>query len=133
RRFTQGAVMKLASVMGGITMLIGGMFALPAAAQEGRGDVVYVPTPQIVDDTMLEMAKVSSRDYLIDLGSGDGRIVLTAASKFGSSGFGVDLDTDLLKLANQNARKAGVPDKVHFVEENLFMTDLSRATVITSY
>lgn len=125
--------MKLASVMGGITMVIGGMFALPAAAQEGRGDVVYVPTPQIVVDTMLEMVKVSSRDYLIDLGSGDGRIVITAASKFGASGFGVDLDTYLLKLANQNARKAGVTDKVHFVEENLFMTDLSRATVITSY
>ncbi len=125
--------MKLASMMGGVAMVIGGMFALPAAAQEGRGDVVYVPTPQIVVDTMLEMAKVSARDYLIDLGSGDGRIVITAASKFGASGFGVDLDTYLLKLANQNAKKAGVTDKVHFVEENLFMTDLSRATVITSY
>jgi len=124
--------MKLASVMGGIAMVIGSAF-VPAAAQEGRGDVVYVPTPQIVVDTMLEMAKVSAKDYLIDLGSGDGRIVITAASKFGASGFGVDLDTYLLKLANQNAQKAGVTDKVHFVEENLFMTDLSRATVITSY
>jgi 16S rRNA G966 N2-methylase RsmD len=124
--------MKLASVMVGIAMVIVSAF-LPAAAQEGRGDVVYVPTPQVVVDTMLEMAKVSAKDYLIDLGSGDGRIVITAASKFGASGFGVDLDTYLLKLANQNAKKAGVTDKVHFVEENLFTTDLSRATVITSY
>ncbi len=117
----------------GLVSVLGALAAAPAAAQEGRGDVVYVPTPQIVVDTMLEMAKVSAKDYLIDLGSGDGRIVITAASKFGASGFGVDLDTYLLKLANQNAKKAGVTDKVHFVEENLFMTDLSRATVITSY
>jgi len=114
-------------------MMCCGAIALPAAAQEGRGDVVYVPTPQIVVDTMLEMAKVGSKDYLIDLGSGDGRIVITAASKYGASGFGVDLDTYLLKLARQNARKAGVADKVHFVEENLFETDLSRATVISTY
>lgn len=125
--------MKLASMLGGVALVVGSALVMPAAAQEGRGDVVYVPTPQVVVDTMLEMAKVSARDYLIDLGSGDGRIVITAASKFGASGFGVDLDTYLLKLANQNAQKAGVTGKVHFVEENLFLTDLSRATVITSY
>lgn len=125
--------MKLASMLGGVALVVGSALVMPAAAQEGRGDVVYVPTPQVVVDTMLEMAKVSGRDYLIDLGSGDGRIVITAASKFGASGFGVDLDTYLLKLANQNAQKAGVTGKVHFVEENLFLTDLSRATVITSY
>lgn len=107
--------------------------ALPAAAQSGKGDVVYVPTPQIVVDTMLEMVKVGPGDFVIDLGSGDGRIVITAAAKFGARGFGVDLDPVLLKMANQNAQKAGVTDKVHFVEENLFKTDLSRATVITSY
>lgn len=125
--------MKFASMMVGIATLAGSLFALPAASQDGRGDVVYVPTPQVVVDTMLEMAKVGAGDYLIDLGSGDGRIVITAASKFGASGFGVDLDTYLLKLANQNAQKAGVTGKVHFVEQNLFLTDLSRATVITSY
>lgn len=125
--------MKLASMLGGVALVVGSAFVMPVAAQEGRGDVVYVPTPQVVVDTMLEMAKVSARDYLIDLGSGDGRIVITAASKYGASGFGVDLDTYLLKLANQNAQKAGVTGKVHFVEENLFLTDLSRATVITSY
>ncbi|MGE0557380.1 MAG: cyclopropane-fatty-acyl-phospholipid synthase family protein [Burkholderiales bacterium] len=114
-------------------MLMLAAAALPGHAQEGQGDVVYVPTPQIVVDTMLSMAKVGPGDYLIDLGSGDGRIVITAASKFGASGFGVDLDTYLLKLANQNARKAGVTGKVHFVEENLFRTDLSKATVISTY
>lgn len=125
--------MKFTSMMGGIAMMAGSLFVLPAWSQDGRGDVVYVPTPQIVVDTMLEMAKVGANDYLIDLGSGDGRIVITAASRFGARGFGVDLDTYLLKLANQNAKQAGVTDKVHFVEENLFKTDLSRATVITSY
>jgi len=124
--------MKLASRLGNFAMMLCAAVALPATAQEGRGDVVYVPTPQVVVDTMLQMAKVGPKDYLIDLGSGDGRIVITAASKFGASGFGVDLDAYLLKLANQNAQKAGVTGKVHFVEENLFTTDLSRATVITT-
>lgn len=130
--------MKLANVFAaniyaGIAAVCLGAMALPAAAQEGRGDVVYVPTPQIVVDTMLDMAKVTAKDYVIDLGSGDGRIIITAASKRGASGFGVDLDTYLLKLANQNAQKARVTDKVHFVEQNLFETDLSGATVVTSY
>lgn len=125
--------MKLAYRLGSFAMMLCAAVALPAVAQEGRGDVVYVPTPQVVVDTMLQMAKIGPKDYLIDLGSGDGRIVITAASKFGASGFGVDLDTYLLKLANQNAQKAGVTGKVHFVEENLFTTDLSRATVITTY
>lgn len=122
--------MKLAKVLG---MLLLTAVALTGRAQEGRGDVIYVPTPQIVVDTMLSMAKIGPKDYLIDLGSGDGRIVITAASKHGASGFGVDLDTYLLKLANQNAQKAGVTGKVHFVEENLFNTDLSKATVISTY
>lgn len=125
--------MKLANVFGSIAAMGLALLALPATAQDGRGDVVYVPTPQIVVDTMLEMAKVGAKDYVIDLGSGDGRILITAASKRGASGFGVDLDTYLLKLANQNAQKSGVTDKVHFVEQNLFETDLSRATVVTSY
>lgn len=125
--------MKLATMLSAAVVVLFGVTVLPVAAQEGRGDVVYVPTPQIAVDTMLELAKIGPKDFLIDLGSGDGRIVITAASKFGASGFGVDLDTYLLKLANQNARKAGVTDKVRFVEENLFTTDLSRATVISTY
>jgi hypothetical protein len=108
--------------------------ALPAAhAQEGKGDVVYVPTPQVVVDEMLRMAKVGASDYLIDLGSGDGRIVITAAKRLGARGVGVDLDTYLLKIANATARKEGVTDRAHFVEQNLFETDLSPATVVTTY
>ncbi len=132
--------MKIAGVeftkmLGSVMLVMSGlaMSTLPAVAQEGQGDVVYVPTPQIVVDTMLEMARVNNKDFLIDLGSGDGRFVITAATKYGAHAFGVDLDTYLLKLARQNAQKAGVADKVRFVEENLFTTDLSRATVISTY
>ena len=106
----------------------------PAAhAQDGRGDVIYVPTPQVVVDEMLRMAKVGPADYVIDLGSGDGRIVITAAKKHGARGFGVDLDTYLLKIANAAAKKEGVADRVRFIEQNLFETDLKPATVITTY
>ncbi|MBI3043640.1 MAG: class I SAM-dependent methyltransferase [Betaproteobacteria bacterium] len=119
-------------------ILLPGILALalvaPAAnAQEGQGDVVYVPTPQVVVDEMLRMAKVGPGDYVIDLGSGDGRIVITAAKKHGARGFGVDLDTYLLKLANSTAKKEGVAERAHFIEQNLFETDLSPATVVTSY
>jgi hypothetical protein len=109
------------------------LFCAPALAQEGRGDVVYVPTPQIVVDEMLRMAKIGPKDFLIDLGSGDGRFVITAAKKFGARGFGVDLDTYLLRIANQTAQKEGVSDRARFVEQNLFETDLSEATVVSSY
>src|SRR5450759_99402 len=102
-------------------------------AQECVGDVVYVPTPQIVVDEMLRMAKVGPKDFVIDLGSGDGRMVITAAKKFGARGFGVDLDPVLLKLSNENAQREGVADRARFIEQNLFETDLSQATVITSY
>ena len=103
------------------------------SAQEGAGDVVYVPTPQVVVDEMLRMAKVGPRDYIIDLGSGDGRMVITAAKKYGAQGFGVDLDKVLLKLSNENAEREGVADRAHFIDQNLFETDLAPATVITSY
>lgn len=106
---------------------------LQSRAQEGAGDVVYVPTPQIVVDEMLRMAKVGPKDFLIDLGSGDGRMVITAAKKFGARGFGVDLDTVLLNLSIVNAQREGVADRAWFIEQNLFETDLSKATVITSY
>ncbi len=110
------------------------LLSAPAVfAQQGEGDVVYVPTPQEVVDEMLSMAKVGPNDYLIDLGSGDGRIVITAAKKHGARGFGVDLDRFLLNKANENARAAGVADRVQFYEQDLFETDLKPATVITTY
>ncbi len=107
--------------------------AAGAPAQTGVGDVVYVPTPQLVVDEMLLMGKVNRNDYLIDLGSGDGRFVITAAKKHGAKALGVDLDTYLLKIANENARKEGVNDRVTFREQNLFETDISAATVVSTY
>ncbi|HYC46585.1 MAG TPA: class I SAM-dependent methyltransferase [Burkholderiales bacterium] len=113
--------------------LAAGFLPAGAAAQEGRGDVVYVPTPQIVVDEMLRLAKIGPQDFLIDLGSGDGRIVITAAKKFGAQGFGVDLDSYLLGQARAGAQKEGVSERARFVEQNLFETDLSKATVVSSY
>jgi hypothetical protein len=108
------------------------VLAAPSAlALEPR--VPYVPTPQEVVDRMLEMAKVGPHDYLIDLGSGDGRIVVTAARKHGARGFGVDLNPARIQEANDNARRAGVIDKVAFYQRDLFETDLDSATVITMY
>jgi hypothetical protein len=82
---------------------------------------------------MLQMAKVTPQDYVIDLGSGDGRIVITAAKKFGARGFGVDLNPVRIKEATENAAKAGVSDRVTFYQRNLFETDFSQATVMTMY
>lgn len=107
--------------------------AAPVHAQTGVGDVVYVPTPQLVVDEMLMMAKINKSDYLIDLGSGDGRFVITAAKKYGAKALGVDLDKYLLNIANQNARKENVADRVTFREQNLFETDFSEATVVSTY
>jgi len=102
-------------------------------ASEVRPSVPYVPTPQAVVDRMLAMARVTGEDYLIDLGSGDGRIVVTAAKKFGTRGFGVDLNPVRITEANDNARRNGVVDKVAFFQRDLFETDLTQATVITMY
>lgn len=93
----------------------------------------YVQSPKIVVDTMLEMAGVHSGDFLIDLGSGDGRIITTAAKERKARGFGVDYDERLVKLATENARKAGVSDRASFFEQNIFKTDLGSASVITMY
>jgi len=101
--------------------------------ERGVGDVVYVPTPQIVVDEMLKMARTGPNDFIIDLGSGDGRMVVTAAKKFGARGFGVDLSDDLLAEARANAKAAGVADRAEFRKQNLFETDLKQATIISTY
>lgn len=98
-----------------------------------RLDVPYVPTHETIVDMMLEMADVTGDDVLYDLGSGDGRILITAAERFGTSGVGVDLNPERIKEANENARKANVTDKVKFMEGDLFEMDFSEATVITLY
>ena len=110
------------------------MLALAAAVMaQDFGDTPYVQTPQNVVDAMLKTAKVTAKDYVIDLGSGDGRMVITAAQRQGARGFGVDLDKRLVQLANENAAKAGVADRAKFYARDLFETDLSPASVITIY
>src|SRR5690349_6160287 len=111
RTLGKRATMKWIKSVLRTAMLPVAMFSALAPAQEGRGDVVYVPTPQVVVDEMLTLAKIGPKDFLIDLGSGDGRIVITAAKKYGSQGFGVDLDRYLLGLAREGAKKEGVADK----------------------
>lgn len=96
-------------------------------------DVPYVPTNQAVVDAMLELGQVKGDDILYDLGCGDGRIVVTAAKKYGTTGTGVDIDPQRISEANANAAKADVTDKVKFIEGNLFDVDLSDATVVTLY
>jgi len=121
--------LSIRRMLAGILMLA---CAATALAQD-FGDTPYVQTPQVVVDAMLETAAVTKYDYVIDLGSGDGRMVITAAKKIGARGFGVDLDKRLVTLANNNARKAGVADRAKFYARDLFETDLSPATVITIY
>ena len=106
------------------------MFLNGANAQ--KLDVAYVPTPDSIVERMLDIAKVGPGDYLIDLGCGDGRINI-AAAKRGAMGHGVDLDPKILKIARENAVKHGVADKIFFLEENIYDTDFSRATVIAMY
>lgn len=93
----------------------------------------YVPSPSSVVADMLTLAEVGPQDFVIDLGSGDGRIVVTAAKKFGARGLGVDIDWRLVLQGEANAREAGVADRARFIEQNMFETDLSQATVITTY
>ncbi|HEY0336042.1 MAG TPA: class I SAM-dependent methyltransferase [Burkholderiales bacterium] len=104
-----------------------------AAGAQDYGDTPYVQTPQNVVDRMLEVAKVGPKDYVIDLGSGDGRMVITAAQRYGARGFGVDLDRRLVTLSNRLAMKARVADRAVFYERDIYETDLSPATVVTIY
>lgn len=96
-------------------------------------DVPYVPTPPKVVEKMLEMADVTAEDTLYDLGSGDGRLVIAAAKKYGAHGVGIDINPTRVKESRENAREAGVSDLVTFHEGDLFEMDLSGATVITLY
>jgi hypothetical protein len=93
----------------------------------------YVPSPQSVVSDMLRYADVNAKDFLIDLGSGDGRIVLTAAKVFGARGFGVEIKEDLVKRANESAKEQGMADRVKFMKQDLFKTDISQASIITMY
>ena len=114
------------------TLLALGLLASePAAAV--LEEVPFVVTPDNVTLEMLKLANVGPRDYVIDLGSGDGRIVIVAAKRFGARGLGVEIVPDLVKQSRENAKRAGVEERAEFREQDLFETDLSKATVVTLY
>ncbi len=103
----------------------------PEIGQAGK-DVVWVPTPQALVDKMLDMAKVTPKDYVIDLGSGDGRTVITAAKR-GSKALGIEYNPDMVEVSKRNAAKEGVTDKASFMKADLFESDFSQAQVITMF
>jgi SAM-dependent methyltransferase len=127
-RRTSSTVLLAIAVTLGATV---GVFSqAPTAA---KPDVVYVPTPLAVVDAMLQLADLKASDVVYDLGSGDGRIVITAAKKYGARGVGLEIDPQLVKTATENAAAAGVSDRVRFVNENLFTADIHEASVVTLY
>jgi tRNA A58 N-methylase Trm61 len=122
----------------GLCLIVVTLAALPLGAQQAeaparRPDVIYVPTPQEVVDAMLKLANVTQEDVIYDLGSGDGRIPITAAKNFGARGVGIDIDPQRIREANANLKLAGVEDRVTFLNQDLFTTDISEATVVTLY
>ena len=114
-------------------VLLSGVLTAAQAADAPLSGGPYVPTPPQVVDEMLRMAGVTGRDYVIDLGSGDGRIVITAAQKHGAGGRGYDIDREMVDRSNNNARKLGLEQKVRFVEGDVLKADISEATVVTLY
>jgi precorrin-6B methylase 2 len=123
-----------------LSLISGGVFAQaqpakeeykPQVGQKGK-DVIWVPTPQTLVDKMLDMAKVMPQDYVIDLGSGDGRMVITAAKR-GARALGIEYNPDLVELSKRNAAKEGVGEKARFVKGDLFESDFSQATVLAIF
>ena len=108
-------------------------FAAAAVAQEDRTGGPFVPTPQVVVDEMLKMADVRKDDFVIDLGSGDGRIVLTAARRYEARGMGVDIDGELVEKSNTEAQRDGLDSFVRFHKQDVLLTDISGASVLTLY
>src|SRR5213082_2762681 len=104
----------------------------PQVGQAGK-DVIWLPTPEEVVDRMLTMAQVTPQDFVVDLGSGDGRTVIMAAKKYGARSLGVEYNPDMVKLSQDNAQKAGVAERAQFRRADIFASDFSQATVITLY
>ena len=127
-RMLAAALLVLASI--GVVVVVGAQSPTPTTKPL---DVPYVPTKEPIVDRMLQMAKVKPGDVLYDLGCGDGRIVITAAKRFGIRGVGIDIDPQRIAEAQDNARKAGVADRVKFIEGDLFDADIRDATVMTLY
>jgi ubiquinone/menaquinone biosynthesis C-methylase UbiE len=116
-----------------LALLIAAAAAASAGAQSQQPDVIFVPTPQEVVDAMLKLANVHQGDVLYDLGSGDGRIPVTAAKRYGIRAYGIDIDPQRIQEANENAKKNGVTHLVQFRREDLFKTNFKEATVVTLY
>jgi protein-L-isoaspartate O-methyltransferase len=120
-------------VFSGLIFLATASTAFAADIEPSKNAGPYVPSPQSVVADMLKVAEVGPTDFVIDLGSGDGRIVLTAAKVFGAQGFGVEIKDELVQKSNEAARKEGLADRVKFLKQDLFKTDISQATVLTMY
>ena len=116
-----------------VALLLGLVFAAHAADKAPVDAGPYVPSPSSVVSDMLTLAEVGPKDFVIDLGSGDGRIVLTAAKVFGARGFGVEIKEKLVKEANEAAKLQGIADRASFSVQDLFKTDIRKATVVTMY
>jgi tRNA/tmRNA/rRNA uracil-C5-methylase (TrmA/RlmC/RlmD family) len=122
--------------LAGLALLAGAAFLLapsPSLGEDKKPDVIYWPTPQAVVDKMLEMADVKKGDVVYDLGCGDGRIVVTAAKKYGCKGFGYDIDPERIKDSNENVKKNKVEELVKIEKKDIFELDLSEASVVTLY
>jgi len=125
------ALLHGAAGLAGLALAPG--LVLPAMARQPLPTVPYVSTPQDIVDRMLSMAQVGKQDVVYDLGCGDGRIVISAARRFGARGVGIDLDPERIREANANARLARVQERVRFRQADLFRTDFSPATVVMLY
>jgi precorrin-6B methylase 2 len=116
-----------------LRFLISLTMAMPAVAQDTSWRVPFITTPDDVVERMLELAGTRAEDFVVDLGSGDGRIVITAARKYGARGLGIELDEKLVQLSRDNARHAAVADRAQFVQGDVLLADFSRASVVTVY
>jgi len=113
--------------------LLAGVLAAPATAQDTTWRVPFITTPDEVVERMLDLAGTRADDFVVDLGSGDGRIVLTAARKYGARGLGIELDEKLVQVSRENARRAGLAERVQFVQGDVLLADFSKASVVTVY
>ena len=126
-------LLALTLVLAVLLSIVSTMAQQPLKPLKKKPDVPYVPSHEKVVAAMLKVAKVGKNDILYDLGSGDGRIVITAAKRFGTRGVGVDIDPARIREARENAVKAGVAEKVKFLQQDLFETDIREATVVTLF
>lgn len=117
----------------GVAVLAAVAFNTRATEEPARTAGPYVPTPQAIVDRMLQMAQVGPKDLVVDLGSGDGRLVRTAAKVYGASGFGVDIDAELVERSNAAAKREGIANRVSFIQQDVFKADVRKATVVTLY